>query len=195
MGNFNTYVHRGQNVVSSKAFNRKDSNTDAQKAQRAGFKLIVDAYQILGGFAEMGFPVRAERMSPYNLFMTLNLPGAIDNSGETPVIDFSLLQIAKGSLAGVQVDAATIDATGLKLNLTTKAGYPKTEATDVIRIVAGTKTGALYTSTVNRGTDSTLETMVTMTGVSADDILFVYVFVNTADGKKSSNSMFVEIND
>jgi hypothetical protein len=195
MGNFNTYVHRGQNVVSSKAFNRKDSNTDAQKVQRAGFKLIVEAYQTLGGFAEMGFPVRAERLSPYNVFMALNLPGAIDDSGETPVIDYSRLQIAKGSLPGVQVGAATLEAAGLRLSLNTNIGFPRASDTDIIRIVAGTSRGTLHTASINRGTVSTLETTLTMTDVSADDIVFVYVFVNTDDGKKSSNSMFVEIND
>ena len=80
--NVNTYVHKGQNVISSKAFNRKDANTEAQQAHRSGFKLISELNQSIGGFIENGFPVRPEKQSPYNYFMALNLPNAIDNSGE-----------------------------------------------------------------------------------------------------------------
>ena len=65
--NVNTYVCRGQNVISAKAFNRKDAKSDAQQAHRAGFKLISDAAKVFGGFLERGFPIRPERLSVWSL--------------------------------------------------------------------------------------------------------------------------------
>lgn len=194
MANFNTYVNRGQNVVSSKAFNRKDKNSDLQKAQRASFKLASDTWGSLGGFAESGFPVRPERLSPYNYFMTLNLPNAINNSGDVPVINYELMQIAKGTLPVVNVSLATLSETGIALSCESNIDYPKAAADDVVTVLAKTKAGALYVARQARGSEVFGLINVSMPNVSKADIEFVYVFVTSLDGKKASNSLFVEVN-
>lgn len=194
MGNFNTYVYRGQNVVSSKAFNRKDANSDSQKAQRASFKLIGDAWASLGGFAESGFPVRPVKQSPYNCFMALNLPNAIDASGEMPVINYKLLQIAKGTLAVVNVSSATLNATGLTLECDSNIEFPYASANDVVTLLAKSKAGALYAARHPRGSESACTVQLALPNLVKEDIEFVYVFVTSADGKKASNSIFVEVN-
>ena len=191
--NVNTYVYRGQNVISAKTFNRKDSNTEAQQAHRASFKLIADAYQMLGGFAENGFPVRPETQSAYNVFMQVNLPGAIDASGEVPVVDYSKLQMAKGSLAGVEITSATLDAAGITINCLTNIEFPKASAEDILTVLVKKKNGGLKVVKQVRGSEENCTVLVEMPGISITDIEFAYIFATTSDGKKASNSVWVNV--
>ena len=192
--NVNTYVHKGQNVVSAKPFNRKDSNTDAQKAQRAGFKLIGDTWTWVGGFAEAGLLNLPQSQSPYNVFMTLNLPGAIDNSGEVPVIDYPKLQIARGSLTAVEVISTSVAASVLTVNYDSQIDYPQVDATDVITVLVKTLRGAVYFKRQARGEAFEGTMLVQMRNVVLADIECAYLFTTTADGKKASNSVFVDVN-
>ena len=192
--NVNTYVHRGQNVVSAKAFNRKDSNSEAQQAHRGGFKLLSDLNLSIGGFIETGFPVRPERQSPYNYFMALNLPGAIDNSGEMAVIDYDLLQISKGSLPGVVVNTATMTAEGLALQCDSCINYgTSVAADDVITVLCKSKTGALYFVRQPRGSEEQCTINLAIPALARQNIEFVYAFVLSSDGKKASNSVHVRL--
>ena len=192
--NVNTYVHRGQNVVSAKAFNRKDKNTEAQQAHRSGFKLLSDLNQSIGGFIETGFPVRPEKQSPYNYFIALNLPGAIDNSGDVPVIDYSQLQISKGSLPAVVVNTATMTADGLKLECDSCVNYGTTVAADdVITVLCKAKSGALYFVRQPRGSEEQCTINLAIPATARQNIEFVYVFALSADGKKASGTVYVEV--
>lgn len=193
--NVNTYVHKGQNVVSAKAFNRKDANTDLQKSHRASFKLISEAYQSLAGFAVAGFPVRPERQSAYNVFMAVNLPAAIDNTGEFPVVNYSKLQIAKGTLPPVNVSAATLNAGQVELQLNTNINFPKSSATDVLMFLLKTKEGALYSVQAERGSELTSSINLMIPDLLAAQIEFAYIFMTSKDGKKASNSVWVSINE
>ncbi len=98
MANFVTSSRDGQNEIRSKAFNPRDANTPAQQLQRACFKLVADEYQSFGGATDEGFPDKESGKSGYNLFVAANLPAAIDKSEAEPVIDYSKLLVANGSL-------------------------------------------------------------------------------------------------
>lgn len=191
--NVNTYVHKGQNVISAKAFNRKDKNTEAQQNQRTSFKLMSDAWASLGGFGELGFPVRPEKLSAFNVFMSLNLPKAIDNSGEVPVIDYSMLQIAKGSLPGVEDVKVELTAAGITLTGDTRIEMPKALATDMLTVIAQKTNGVIKAVRAPRGESVTFSVQLAMPGITAADIEYVYVFVNSADGSKVSNSVYVPL--
>lgn len=193
MGNFNTFVHKGQNVVSSKAFNRKDKNSDLQKAQRTRFKLIGDAWMSLGGLADAGFPNRPQTLSPFNVFMTTNLPAAIDGTGDVPVVDYRRMLVAKGSLPGIVVSTATMATDGLTLDYKPNAAFPAASETDVITLMARTLAGALYFARQPRGVVENGSFFLPLPNVAIENIAFVYVFVCTFDGKRASNSQFVEI--
>jgi len=192
--NVNTYVHKGQNVISAKPFNRKDKNSDAQKAQRAGFKLICDTWAWVGGFAEAGLINLPQSLTPYNVFMTLNLPGAIDNSGEVPVIDYPKLQIARGALTAVEVISTSVTASVLTVNYDSQMDFPKVDATDVITVLVKTLRGAVYFARQVRGAAFEGTLLVQMRNVVLADIECVYLFATTADGKKASDSVFVDVN-
>jgi len=192
--NVNTFVHKGQNVISAKPFNRKDKNSDAQKAQRANFKLISDTWVWVGGFAEAGLLNLPQSQSPYNVFMTMNLPGAIDNSGEVPVIDYPKLQIAKGTLSAVEVISTSVVASVLTVNYDSLMDYPHVDATDVITVLVKTLRGAVYFTRQARGDVHEGILLVQMRNVVLAEIECVYLFTTTADGKKASNSVFVDVN-
>jgi hypothetical protein len=191
--NVNTYVHKGQNVISAKAFNRKDKNTEAQQNQRTSFKLISDAWASLGGFGESGFPSRPEKLSAFNVFMSLNLPNAIDSTGDVSVIDYSLLQVSKGSLPGVDDVKVEINAAGITFTGDTLLDYPKAQTTDVITVLLKKANGALKAVKQPRGESETFTAQIALSGITAADVEFVYVFVNSADGTKASNSVYVPI--
>jgi len=191
--NVNTYVHKGQNVVSAKVFNRKDKNTDAQKAQRASFKLIGDTWVWVGGFAAAGLLNLPQSQSPYNVFMTLNLPGAIDISGDVPVIDYPKLQITRGSLTPVEVISTSVEVSVLTVNYDSQVDYPQVDATDVVTVLVKTLRGAVYFKRQARGEAFEGKILVQMRNVVLADIECVYLFVISADGKKASNSVFVEV--
>ncbi len=191
--NVNTYVHKGQNVISAKAFNRKDKNTEAQQNQRTSFKLMSDAWASLGGFGESGFPVRPEKLSAFNVFMSLNLPSAIDNTSDVPVIDYSKMQIAKGSLPGVEDVKVEFTAAGITLTGDTRIEMPKALATDVLTVIAQKTNGVIKAVRATRGESVTFSVQLAMPGITAADIEYVYVFVNSADGSKVSNSVYVPL--
>ncbi len=193
MANFNTFVRDGQNVVSSKVFNRKDKNTEAQKNQRQCFKLIVDVWASLGGYGDLGFPVRPAKQSPYNYFMMLNLPDAIDSTGDTPVIDYSQLQIAKGSLPMVQVTSATLSATGVTIGYESNFHFPKAAATDKIQVLMKLRSGALYAVQHQRGEADSGSVFLPAANLKKEDVEFAYLFLTSADGSKASNSVLLNI--
>ncbi len=191
--NVNTYVHKGQNVISAKAFNRKDKNSEAQQSQRTSFKLISDAWASLGGYSECGFPVRAEKLSAFNLFMQLNLPNAIDITGDMPVIDYSKLQIAKGSLTAVDDVILVITNDGITIKGNALIDYPNAQATDVITVLVKRLNSAIKVLRQPRGMEAEFTVQFMLPGILATEIEFVYLFTNSADGKKASNSKFVGV--
>lgn len=191
--NVNTYVHKGQNVISAKAFNRKDPNTEAQQSQRAAFKLIRELTNRFGGILQVGFPQRPEKQSAANVFMKLNLPAAIDTTGEIPVIDYSKLTIAKGSLKNVDVISASFANGKVTLNVATKSDWHEVDATDKIQIIAGTTSGRLFVGVNPRGSEAQLSLSLDVAVTEASEIAFVYLFVFSADKSKASNSVFVAL--
>jgi len=191
--NVNTYVCKGQNVVSSKAFNRKNSNTSAQQLQRASFKLIADAYVMLGGFVDMGFPQRDIRQSAYNVFMSLNLPGAVDSTGDEPVINYSKLVVARGSLPQLDLLQASVSTTGIRLQFESSIALSKASADDVVITLVKRAGRVIKSVQTARGEAELLQVDVALPGITKEEVEFIYVFVISKDGSKASNSMLVEL--
>lgn len=192
--NVNTYVLNGQNVVSSKAFNRKDKNSEAQKAQRASFKIIGDVWGWVGSFAEAGLLNLPQTQSPYNAFMAINLPAAIDNSGEAPVLDYPKLQISKGTLTAVEVINTSVSDSVLTIVYDSQKDFPRVETTDVITVLVKTTRGAVYFKRKARGAEHEDSLEVQMRNVMLEDVECVYLYTTSADGKKVSNSVYVNVN-
>ena len=193
MANFSTYVFKGQNIVRSKVFTHKDANTELQKAQRASFKLIVNAYQALGGLADNGFPLRPVAQSPYNAFVAANLRDAIDNTGIYPVIDYRKMVVAQGSLPSVVVTSAVADAVGITVSYNAKFTIPRAATTDLVMLIAKLKGGEIMVASQPRGSEEESSLLLVAPNINKDDLDYLYLFVTKADRKNASNSVFVDV--
>ncbi|MDP4269175.1 MAG: DUF6266 family protein [Bacteroidota bacterium] len=193
MANFSTYTLKGQNIIRSKAFNRKDANTEAQQTHRSGFKLIVDEFRTLGGIVATGFPNRLITQSPYNAFMAANLPEAIDNSGEAPVIDYTQMVVTDGTYQGVIADGAVVTEAGNTVSFKTEPNVPGISATDKVTALAKTSNGALYLMNSVRGSGTTGEVKLNCPGVTEEEVVYIYLYVTSPNGAKVSKSVYVPL--
>ncbi len=193
VANFVTSSRGSKNLVRSKAFNPRNANTAAQQLQRSCFTLVVDEYQSWGGITDLGFPENSEGQSAFNLFMAANLPGAIDKSGAEPVIDYSKLQVANGSLPIVIISNATVGAAGISISYQTNVRIPKINATDEVVAIAKTNIGEILMDTKARGAETTGTIVIDYPGILAADVKSCYLFVRSADGSKASRSVYVPI--
>ncbi|MEI8087592.1 MAG: DUF6266 family protein, partial [Paludibacter sp.] len=183
----------GRNIIRAKAFNPKNPKTVAQTMQRDSFKLISQAYQSFGRYTELGFVERKGNHSVYNAFMAANLRSAIDKTGAEPVVDYSKLLIAKGSLPPISVTDCVLNDNVIKLNYQTKNRLPKVSSTDEIVLLVLLKNGAIYVSRQLRGEGMTGSIELPDRHNNKVEILCGYVFALSTDGKKASNSVYVEI--
>jgi hypothetical protein len=193
MANFTTYVNHGQNVIASKAFNKKDANTVSQIAQRASFKLMAKAYRSFGGLLRKNFTDKPETESAYNVFMRINLPEAIDKSSGVPVIDYSKLQVSEGGLPQVQVISAVTGAAGITLSYKTNTGIADVSASDQVVAFGKTLEGELIIARQVRGAEALSTILIPYPGITAADMVCLYVLVMSEDGKQVSNSVFVTV--
>jgi hypothetical protein len=193
MANFSTYSRDGKNIVRSKAFNRKDANSDLQKKQRACFKCVVMAYQQVSSVAYVGFPVRHAGISAYNAFISANLPKAVDMTDIVPKINYRRLMVAKGTLPSVSVTDVAEDNAGITIKYFGKVYFPKANETDWIVALAMTKDGAAATVRQQRGGDANGILSIALPHADVSDIEFVYLFTLSANGKIASDSQFVEV--
>jgi hypothetical protein len=194
MANILTYTRHGENIISSKAFDRKDAHSVSQIAQRASFKLIVNAYKALGGIPKTSFPDRLETQTPFNAFIEANLPGAIDKTGAVPVIDYSKMVVSKGTLPAVTVPTAVVGATGITLSYKTDVQIPDVKATDQIVAVAETTSGELLIAKQARGSLAAASILIPYPGILAADVQCCYLFVLNQDGSNASGSTYAAVN-
>jgi hypothetical protein len=174
-------------------FTRKDANTELQKAQRASFKLIVNAYQALGGLADSGFPMRPVTLTPYNAFVAANLPNAIDNTGISPVINYRKMVVAQGTLPSAAIIAAVANAAGITVSYKAKLTIPNAATTDVVMLIAKMKDGEIMVASQPRGSEEENSILLAAPNITKDDLDYLYLFVTKADRKNASNSVFVEV--
>jgi hypothetical protein len=193
MANFSTYFRDGKNIVRSKAFNRKDANSDLQKIQRACFKCVVMAYQQVSSIAVVGFPVRHAGTSVYNAFISANLPKAVDTTDVFPKINYHRLMVAKGTLPSVSVTDVAEDKTGITIKYHSNVYFSKANETDWIVALAMTKDGTAATVRQQRGSKVNGILSIALPHADVSDIEFVYLFTLSANGKMASDSQFVEV--
>jgi hypothetical protein len=193
MANFNTYTRNGENIISSKAFARTDAHSVSQIAQRASFKLIVDAYKAFGGIPKISFPERLATQTAFNAFIQANLPAAIDKTGPVPVIDYSKMLVAKGTLPEVSVQTAVAGAAGITLSYKTDLLIPDVLATDEVTAFAKLKTGELIVARQVRGTQELGTILIAYAGINADDVECCFLFVLNEEGSNASDSTYVVV--
>ena len=193
MANFTTYTRFGENIVRAKAFDRKDARTVSQIAQRASFKLIVNAYKSFGGIPMLSFKDRLESQSTFNAFVAANLPEAINKTGAVPVIDYSKLLVSRGTLLPVVVPTAEASASGITVTYKTDALTPGVSSSDEVVALAKTKTGELIVARQVRGSEKSATIVIPYPGIAANLVECCFLFVLNEDGSKSSDSTYVAV--
>jgi hypothetical protein len=193
MANFNTYTRYGQNIISSKAFERRDAHSVSQIAQRASFKLIVNAYKSFGGIPKKSFTDRLEDQTSFNAFVMANLPEAIDKTGAVPVIDYSKLKVSGGTLPKVIVPTAVAGTTGITLGYKTDTLVPDVKATDEVFAFAKLKTGELIVARQVRGSEALSTIHLRYADITAAAVECCYLFVYNEDESNASVGTFVVV--
>ena len=193
MANFITTRCGDKNVIRAKAFSPRDANSSSQRIQRASMKLIVVEHQSLGGITDIGFPAKKSGTSAYNLFVRANVPGALDKTGELPVIDYSKLVVAEGSLPPIEVVSAIVSASGIRVSYETDTEIPNVKGTDEVVAFVKTTTGKVIISRQPRGVTATGTILISHSGLNAENVVGCYLFVLSMDGKKASKSVYTVI--
>lgn len=193
MANFITYSRDGQNIIRSKAFRPKDAKTKAQLLHRAAFKLISNEFQLFGSIPSLGFVERKKNLTAYNAFMSANLPNAVDKTGDEPVINYSKLIVSKGSLPAIQIIDCVVEDKVITVRYKTNTGLPKALASDDIALLIVYNDDGMHLVRQLRGMESQNSIQYSDIDIIAADLKCCYMFALSADGKKSSNSVYVEI--
>ena len=193
VGNFVTSTYRGQNVIRSRAFNPKDANSEAQQKHRNVFRMLSDEYSSLAQLIKDGFPSRPQNQSAYNAFMAANLSGAVDKSGEYPVIDYPKMILSRGSLPKVNVLSAEVNTEGITVSYQPLSVFPGAAADDMVMAVTKTGDGAVFTVLKPRGDSETDSILLPASGVTKEDVLYIYLMVVSADKTKASQTVYVTL--
>jgi hypothetical protein len=193
MGNFIMYSWHGMNIVRSKPFHPKDPKSEKQLNMRARISRIAEMYQTFSSIISLGFPEREERQSAQNMFVSANFKTAFVMADKLPIISYPLMLLAKGSLPPVTITEATTDADGLTLNYDALALLPDVTATDEIIACALLKTDQLLMNRQFIGHNPIGTIRLNYPSLQAEQVACCYVFVRSGDGKKASNSVYVEV--
>jgi hypothetical protein len=193
MGNFSTYTLNKQNIVRSKAFNKKDANSEAQQIHRAGFKLLVNEFQTLDLILEKGLLNRPEGVSVYNQFFAVNMPRVIDSSGDSVTLNYEEMTISTGPVGKVRDTVATITAEGVSVTFYAGLRNPKASPTDLLYALLKTNDGDLVMETQPRGEEQNGTILLDYPGIKKEDIAYCYIFLTNADGTKASETVYVAV--
>jgi len=186
--------YAGKNIVRARIHKRWDPKTKKQLLHRHKFKLLVEAYQIFRGAIEEGFLVCKKGMTCFNMYISANLSIAFDTTGELPVINYSRLKLSKGAIPSVNVMESEIGVEGITIRYDTNIDLPKVSATDELTLIASLKDdGVIYTRQA-RGSENTGSMFLKFTDTKAEYVENCYLYVRTADGKKSSDSVYIQLN-
>ena len=129
------------------------------------------------------------------MFVAANFKSAFDDTGELPVISYTLLLVSKGSLPMIKVIESVVGEKGITVRYETNLHFPKVSATDKVIAFVKTKKEQLLIGEELRGSETEGTVFIQPSHIDMDDseIMCCYIFALSADGKKSSNSVFISL--
>ena len=193
MANFTMYTLNGKNVVRGKAFKIKDARSPDQLVLRERMTLLNEMYSGFESIIRLGFPERHEGLTPQNMFISVNFSTSYEIIDEIQVISFPLLKLSQGSMPGVKVMDAVIGEEGIIVRYDAKSMEPEVASTDEIVSCARLITGELLISRQFIGYDAVGTILLKYPELQAEDVMGCYVFIRSGDGKKASDSVYVEV--
>jgi len=195
MGNVITTTYNGKNVIRAKPYKKYDPKSKKQLKHRERFKILANLYKSFYKCADAGFVENRKGKTAYNLFIAANFSTAFEITGEVAVFQYSRLLVSKGSLPKLDMIESVMGDKGILISYETSLGLPKVSETD--RIVGFATTvknrDPLYQSQV-RGSGETGSILIGYEDMSPEKIVSCYLYSVSADGKKSSDSVYIPLN-
>ena len=193
-GNITTLRFAGKNFIRAKPFEPKDAKTPKQLLHREKFSMLADIYTAFGGITDTGFLLLKKGMTGYNTFISTNLKRVFDKTSKVPVIDYSRLLVSKGAIPRVSVLESGVGQEGITIRYATNIGLPKVSATDELIAFGRCESNHYLICRQVRGSEETGTMVLGYPDVTVEDVKYLFLFVRSADGKMSSNSVLVSLN-
>lgn len=189
------YTMRGLNIARKKN-GKNSSKTQAQMVQRTRWTKVLDLEALFEPASQIGFPRRKTTETYHNAFMSANTNAeAVSVSEDLEVtVNYPEILCAQGRLKLPRSLSVSADAETRTLTFTHAAegnGCRRYANDQLYALVVETtlEDSELY----ELGTRSESEPVAVTLPEDWDmDSLAIYVFATTADGKKASNSKYLE---
>lgn len=194
VGNVIYYVKNGINYARSKSKSSYTSQSPAQMVQRGKFGSITQLASVMQGAIDIGFPQRKKSWSPANAFCNLNKNSYTEDADGQITIDFELLQCSKGSLFIPDV-TATLDKENRKIELTAEAMTNDTNCNvddNVYAVLLDTSNKFCRLVKVCKRSEGGTQSVI-LTRYWNPDSIVAYAFAVSADGKKASRTLFLDL--
>ncbi len=192
----NTYVRsKGKNIIKTKIDSNK-SNTLLQSIQRLKVQFIIKLCKALNAIIHVGFPERQRDFTPWNAFISTNMDAITVSDEMEAGVAYSKLLVAKGSLEPLEGNVsvtADSEAGTLTFAHTAEEFAYGCNPTDVIYAAVleqERKRSKLY-KLMTRKEDMPVEVTLP-TGWKMENVA-VYVFALSENGRKASDSTYLEI--
>ena len=165
--------------------------SDKQVNQRNKFTLVLSFLKPITPFLRVGYKLFTAKQTAFNAAMSQVLLNAV--VGETPdsVIDFTSVQVSRGTLTPAQGAAATYENGEVSITWVDNSGATMANATDKALVVVynDAKTEAVYE--LAGVTRTTALQAIAIPAEWIGDNVQVYLGFITEDGKNVANSIFV----
>jgi hypothetical protein len=166
-------------------------NSDKQVNQRTKFTLVLSFLKPLTPFLRVGYKLFTAKQTAFNAAMSQVLLNAVIGEAPDSVIDFTSVQVSRGTLAPAQ-GAATNYASGeISISWTDNSNANIANATDKALVVVynAIKGEAIY-ETAGSTRSAALQT-ISLPIEWIGDSVHVYLGFITEDGKNVANSVYV----
>lgn len=194
-----TYANwKGIGYFKQKAFTVANPKTDGQVNARARMSLMVTLFQLWGSAVNAGFKEMAVKMSAYNAFVKENINTALTYiSLGVYEVDPALLKMSKGTLGNTALLTQSASGAGNNLTVTYDSAVTayNQSAGDLIQIVYDNNNTGVSGWNLTSGdtrADGT-STIAIEGGVTAGDVIDIWVFFKSPTGNKVSDSFYVQV--
>lgn len=183
---------KGKNVWKSKPLTVANPQTDGQLKQRSKFQFLVHLASLIGILIKKGFKELAIGKTEYNVFQSKNsLNAFLSWSGLAWVPDYSKLEISQGSLDNTSfaVSGATNGSTSVTATFATSASGNQSTGDSAYALIITPNEAKIISGSRMRSDGTAVFTLDT--AVVTADVVHVFLFFVSADGKKSSDSQYM----
>lgn len=191
----NTFTKwKGKNIWKSKPLEVSNPQTDSQMRNRAKFQFMVHLAKLIGLLIRKGFKELAIGKTEFNVFQSKNLLNQfLSWNGTAWVPDYSKLVVSQGSLddTSFTVSGVTNGGTTITVNYDNTASGNQSVGDSCYMLVVTPDDTKINAGLKLRSDGSNAITLDT--ALATGNVVHIYTFFVSADGKKSSDSQYVTV--